>query len=85
MSYGIFIERAAQRALAKVARPAQDRIVEALQKLGDQPRPAGAKKLRGREAWRIRIGDYRVIYEIDDAQRLVLVISVGHRRDVYRR
>jgi len=85
LNYEVFIERAAQRALARVARSCQERIIEALQDLGGQPRPAGAKKLRGREAWRIRLADYRVIYEIDDAQRRILVISVGHRRDVYRR
>ena len=54
--------------------------------LARQPRPAGAKKLvGGRGEWRVRTGDYRIIYEIDDGVLLVLVLAVGHRRDIYRR
>lgn len=52
--------------------------------LAEDPRPPGSSKLRGREEWRIRTGDYREIYEIDDEAREVLVIDIGHRRDVYR-
>jgi mRNA interferase RelE/StbE len=51
--------------------------------LEHDPRPPGCKKLRGRDAWRIRIGDYRAIYEIDDGRLIVTVITVGHRREVY--
>lgn len=52
--------------------------------LANQPRPAGRHKLRGRDGWRIRVGNYRVIYEIDDQQSMVTVLHIGHRRDVYR-
>lgn len=53
--------------------------------LARQPRPAGAKKLvGGRGEWRVRTGDYRIIYEIDDGVLLVLVLAIGHRRDIYR-
>ncbi len=51
----------------------------------DEPRPPGAKKLSGREAWRIRIGPYRVIYEINDEEQKVLVVVIGPRKDVYRK
>jgi mRNA interferase RelE/StbE len=58
--------------------------VEALSTLEIQPRPPGCKKLRGEKAWRIRIGDYRVIYEIHDKVLQIVLIIVGHRREVYK-
>lgn len=84
MTYAVLIERRAQRALAKIAQPQRDRIIAAIQRLGDEPRPAGVKKLSGREAWRIRVGAYRVLYEIRDSQLIVLIVDVGHRRGIYR-
>ena len=84
MTYAVLIERRAQRALAKIAQPRRDRIIAAIQRLGDEPRPAGVKKLSGREAWPIRVGAYRVLYEIRDSQLIVLVVDVGHRRGIYR-
>ncbi len=61
------------------------RVTEAIRALGDAPRPPAAKKLSGRSAWRIRVGDYRVLYEVDDNRLVVLVVRIGHCRDVYRR
>jgi mRNA interferase RelE/StbE len=61
LTYSLFIERQAQRALARIARTDQERIISAIRGLTDDPRPHGVKKLNGREAWRIRVGDYRVI------------------------
>lgn len=84
MNYEILIERSAQQALARIPQPNQNRLGEAIRKLRSDPRPAGVKKLRGRNAWRIRVGSYRAIYEIDDDQSKVLVVVVGHRREVYR-
>ena len=84
MTYEVFIERRAQRALAKVPEPHRDRIISAIRRLGQEPRPSGVKKLAGREAWRIRVGSYRILYEIHDARLVVIVVEVGHRRDVYR-
>jgi mRNA interferase RelE/StbE len=60
------------------------RIINVLDGLKDQPRPPGCKKLRGENAWRIRVGDYRVIYEIHDKVLHVVVVTIGHRREVYR-
>lgn len=85
MSYQLEITRRAQRALARLQHRDLDRIREAIAGLADEPRPAGCKKLTGREAWRIRVGRYRVIYEVEDTARVVTVVEVGHRRDVYRR
>ena len=62
------------------------RILTRIEALGAEPRPAGCRKLRGaNDLWRLRIGDYRVIYMIDDDVLLVVVVTVGHRREVYRR
>ena len=62
-----------------------ERIYPILIGLGSDPRPSGSQKLVGLEAYRIRVGDHRVIYEIDDAMRIVVVVRVRHRREVYRK
>ncbi|HBG96624.1 MAG TPA: type II toxin-antitoxin system mRNA interferase toxin, RelE/StbE family [Chromatiaceae bacterium] len=84
MSYSINIKRSAQRSLARISQLNQNRIVEAIKALEIEPRPVGCKKLSGREAWRIRAGDYRVIYEIQESKRVVIVVVVGHRSQVYK-
>ncbi|MFQ6000619.1 MAG: type II toxin-antitoxin system RelE/ParE family toxin [Anaerolineae bacterium] len=84
MSYAVFILRRAQKELARLSPEAYERLKEAIGNLGEEPRPMGCQKLTGRDGWRIRVGDYRVIYEIDDVERIVTVLHVGHRRDVYR-
>lgn len=84
MSYSLSIRRRAQKELAKVPAGDYERIVEAIRKLGDNPRPEGCLKLTGREGWRIRVGDFRVLYEIDDRGRSVTILHIGNRRDVYR-
>lgn len=84
MTYQVQIERPAQKALARIAQADQDRIIARIESLADDPRPSGVRKLTGREAWRIRIGNYRVIYEIDDDRLVVLVVQIGHRSSVYR-
>ncbi len=84
MRHSIFIERAAQKSLAKVPNSHQDRIIDAIAHLEENPRPSGVKKLTGRDAWRIRVGDYRIICEIQDGALRVLVIRIGNRREVYR-
>ena len=84
MTYKIFIEKPAQKSLSRIPSVYQDRIISAIQALAKNPRPAGCKKLSGREAWRIRIGNYRVIYEIHDDRLIILVIVIGHRKDIYR-
>ena len=83
MSYEVLILRRAQKELAELSRADYERVRDAVAALAENPRPAGCKKLVGREGWRIRAGDYRAIYEIDDAQQKVTVLHIGHRRDVY--
>jgi mRNA interferase RelE/StbE len=84
MSLTVFILRRAQKELAQLPPTAYGRVKTAILKLSENPRPKGCRKLAGREGWRIRVGDYRVIYEIDDEQQIVTVLHVGHRGDVYR-
>ncbi|HRU06450.1 MAG TPA: type II toxin-antitoxin system RelE/ParE family toxin [Candidatus Brocadiia bacterium] len=84
MTYSVSILRRAQAQLARIDRQDQDRVIDAVRALGENPRPQGCRKMSGRPAWRIRVGSYRVIYEIHDDRLLVLVITVGHRKDAYR-
>ena len=81
--YTILILPSAQKQLNKLLNAIATRIEDKMMELGEDPRPPGCKKLKGREAWRIRIGDYRVIYEINDGRLIVTVITIGHRREVY--
>ena len=85
MRYEIIIKPTAEKGLDKIPRSARRRIADALEGLRDDPRPAGVVKLAGADnLWRIRIGDYRVVYEIHDDRLIVLVLRVAHRKDVYR-
>lgn len=85
MKYQVTLGKAAKRDLQRLDNIWQKRVVSRLQELVDLPRPSGVAKLRGTDnEWRIRIGDYRVIYEIDDMQQLVNVLRIKHRREAYR-
>lgn len=84
MAYTIVLSRTAQKQLDKLPDAAADKIMETLEMLADNPRPPGCKKLKGRQGYRIRTGDYRILYEVEDSQLLVLVLAIGHRRDIYR-
>ncbi|NCC62146.1 MAG: type II toxin-antitoxin system RelE/ParE family toxin [Verrucomicrobiae bacterium] len=79
MSYAVEILRSAQKQLAHIDRIEQNHIIDAIRNLAKNPRPVGCKKLSGRDAWRIRVGSYRVIYEIHEGQLRILVITIGHR------
>ena len=81
--YRIEFRPAAIRALGKLDPPVAERIRKALVLLAVDPRPPAARPLRGRDAWRLRVGEWRVIYSIEDDRLVVLMVSVGDRRDVY--
>jgi mRNA interferase RelE/StbE len=86
VTYSVEFTAAAARQVKKLPRPARDRVLDAIDGLADSPRPHGAKKLVGEQtAWRIRIGDYRVIYDVFDAELMVSVVRAAHRREVYDR
>ena len=85
MAYAIQILPAAQRQLARLDKPIQAALVSAIDGLAQNPRPPGVKKLKGKDGiWRHRAGDYRILYQIFDRRMVVLVVSVGHRGDIYR-
>lgn len=84
MNYRLLILRRAQRELAALPPADYGRVKEAIGKLPQEPRPAGSRKLTGRDGWRLRVGNYRVIYEINDGEQTVTILHIGHRRDVYR-
>lgn len=86
MTYTVEISPAAQRQIKKLTESIQLQIIEELSKLEIDPRPVGVQKMSGEEnLYRIRVGDYRILYEISDRVLLVVVVKVGNRRDVYRR
>jgi mRNA interferase RelE/StbE len=74
----------ALRELRKLPPSIEKWIREAIDGLADDPRPPACKKLRGGAGWRVRVGDYRVIYQVDDNSKIVTVLRAGHRRDAYR-
>ncbi len=85
MSYQILILRRAQKELAKLFGRDFERVKQSILKLSDHPRPSGCRKLTGRDGWRIREGNYRIIYEIDDQKKTVTILHIGHRKDIYRK
>lgn len=83
-TYKVRLERKALKNLARVPEPYYSHIKTAILDLGKNPRPQGCIKLKGRDAFRIRVANYRIIYEIQDAILLVDVIDLGHRKDIYK-
>ena len=85
MTYRIEFRPAAMRELAKLERSTRRRIAATLDPLAKTPRPPGVEKLKGHDhRYRVRCGDYRIIYEIKDRVLIILVLRIGHRRQVYR-
>jgi mRNA interferase RelE/StbE len=82
--YSVVVAEAAARQITALDGSVRGRIVQRIQGLKEEARPSGCKKLTGSDLWRIRVGDYRIVYSIEDDRLLVLVIRVGHRREVYR-
>jgi mRNA interferase RelE/StbE len=84
-SYSVTFARSARKELQALERPLALRILSAVESLADDPRPSGCRKIRGSKAlWRIRIGDYRVVYSVDDTREVVDIVAVRHRGDAYR-
>lgn len=84
MKYQVQIERKAEKSLASLPTQVQQRIRVKIDALESEPRPRGCKQLSGEDAYRIRVGDYRIVYEIHDQVLVVMVIRIDHRREVYR-
>jgi mRNA interferase RelE/StbE len=85
MSYTIFFKETARKELYKLPAKTIHKLSEAIDGLAQNPRPSGVKKLKGQgeNLWRIRVGDYRVVYLIDDIVRIVNIRKIGNRRDIY--
>lgn len=83
-NYRLFIKPSAVKELAALPRDDRQRIAGRIRRLSADPRPRGAEKLSGLERYRVRQGDYRVVYASDDAENAVTIFQIGHRREVYR-
>jgi len=83
-SYKLLIKPSAAKELEALPEKERKRTATKIQRLGREPRPGGAEKLSGQDRYRLRQGDYRILYAIDDASATVVIVKIGHRRDVYR-
>jgi mRNA interferase RelE/StbE len=84
--YEVYIEKTAESDLKRLPTSTFQRVIPQIRALAQNPRPSGCRKLTGsKNDWRIRIGDYRVLYEIDEKVKAVRILRVRHRREVYRR
>jgi mRNA interferase RelE/StbE len=84
--YSVEVKSAARKELEALPDNLLARVVRKIESLGHAPRPAGCKKLKGyQDQWRVRVGDWRVVYIIDDAARLIRITRIAHRREVYER
>ena len=82
--YQVLFDKSAAKQLAKLPKKSYDKVKKSIEELTENPRPIGCLKLKGNgDAYRIRIGDFRVIYEIEDEVLIVVVVSVGDRKEVY--
>jgi mRNA interferase RelE/StbE len=85
VKYSVFIVRSAQKSLDNIPSPFFAKITNKLFALAEDPRPPGCKKMEGEDKlWRIRVGNYRIVYEINDLVLIVTAIKIAHRRDIYR-
>ncbi len=83
-SYNLEIKRSAAKELAELPPKDRGRVIARIRSLAEDPRPVGAEKLSGQERYRVRQGDNRILYEIEDQVLRIIVVKIGHRRDVYR-
>ncbi len=85
MAHHLFILPRAQKVLEKLPGDIYERIRDDIRSLSLDPRPLGCKKLVGRNGWRLRVNQHRIIYEIDDKKRTVIILDIGNRKEVYRK
>jgi mRNA interferase RelE/StbE len=82
-NYKIEISSKAEKSLKKIPKTELKKIIEAIQILSINPYPVGCRKLAGEEAYRIRQGNYRIIYEVEGGKLIILILKIGHRKDIY--
>ncbi len=83
-SYRIVIKKSAAKEIEKIEKKDRIRIVEKIRSLASDPHPAGSQKLSGQEKYRIRQGNYRILYQILNEELVIHVVKIGHRRDIYK-
>ena len=84
MAYSVYLKRSAEKELKDLPAKIHDKIIDVLLSLGDNPFPRNVKKLQGRESFRIRVGNYRVLYTVDETDKKIEVVSVADRKEAYR-
>ncbi len=83
--YEVLLERRAEKDLKRLTRDVFERVVSRLRSLSEDPKPSGSRKITGsKNDWRVRVGEYRIIYEIDDRKKAIRVMRIRHRKEVYR-
>jgi mRNA interferase RelE/StbE len=83
--YSLEVSRSAEKQIKRLPREDQKRVVETILSLAEAPRPRGARRLSGYDdVFRVRVGRYRVLYSVSDTELVIIVLKVGHRKDVYR-
>jgi mRNA interferase RelE/StbE len=85
LSYAIVVSPTARRDLKSLPSNVFERISQAIDNLQENPRLPGARKMKGKPHWRVRVGNYRIVYLIDDDNQQIVLAGVGHRKDIYRR
>ena len=83
-SYRIVIKKSAAKEIERIAKNDRIRIIEKIKSLSQDPHPTGSKKLSGQEKYRMRQGNYRILYQVIDDELIINVVKVGHRQDVYK-
>lgn len=83
-SYRIVIKKSAAKEIERIEKKDKIRIIEKIRSLAEDPHPAGSKKLSGQEKYRIRQGNYRILYQVKNEELIINVVKVGHRRDIYK-
>lgn len=84
--YELYIERSVEKSFRKLERKTADRLIDIIKLLSENPRPRGCRKLTDHENdFRLRVGEYRIVYEIDESRKAVTILAAGHRRDIYRK
>ena len=82
--YNIQVKKSAEKELGKIPKEALQKIIEKIKSLADEPYPPGSIKLTNQEKYRIRVNNYRILYTVEDTNLTVIVVKVGHRKDIYR-
>lgn len=83
-SYSLAVKKSAERELRALPKIDLRRVLDRIRGLAQNPHPSGSEKLSGRCHYRVRQGDYRIVYSVDDDHRIITVVKIGHRREVYR-